>query len=247
MLLRVGSPLCALFFALGVACTASSPREVQTPVPRLPAELPRIATTVASPAPQPMRVDIRASRLAIPSLNIDSQVQLSQVIPDTSIPAAGCPARPEGEETFTVPDRGIATPEKNLEGIENKAWIFGHSRWQNQPGVFNSLQDISVGDELFVDGFDRGTGEQITRRRFVVDGLYLTDIDSGAKLVTAESPADIPAKPLVILQTSVREDGANKQWLLNRQKVVAKSRSLIEGDVNDPCKYLLLFITAQPS
>ena len=104
-----------------------------------------------------------------------------------------------------------------------------------------------MGDELFVDGVDRRTGEQITRRRFVVDGIYLTDIDSGEKLVTGGSPAEIPAKPVVILQTSVREDGANKQWLLNQQKVVAKSRNLIEGDVNDPCKYLLLFVFAQSS
>lgn len=246
-MLRRGWPLCVLLVALAAACTGISTRQDQTPPLRLPTESPSTATTVSSPTPQSMRMDIRASRLAIPSLNIDSPVQSSQVIPDTSTPPAGCPAPPPGQETFTVPNQGITTPENNLEGLENKAWIFGHSRWQNQPGVFFSLQDISLGDELFVDGVDRSTGKQITHRRFVVDGIYLADIDAGGKLVTAESPVDIPAKPVVILQTSVREDGANKQWLLNQQKVVAKSRNLVEGDVNDPCKYLLLFVFAHSS
>ena len=199
------------------------------------------------PTPQPIRIDIRASRLAIPALGIDAMVQGSQVAPDTSPPTPGCPPTPPGSTTFTVPEQGIATPVEEIEGLENKAWIFGHSRWQGQPGVFFRLQDINVGDELFVDGVDRRTGERITHRRFVVNGLYLTDIDAGGKLVTAESPAEIPAKSLVILQTSVREDGANRQWILNQQQVVAKSRNLIEGDVNDPCKYLLLFVFAQAS
>lgn len=205
------------------------------------------ATSVPRPAPQAEPPGIRASRLAIPSLGIDSAVQTSQVIPDTSPPTPGCPPTPPGSTTFTVPDQGIATPVDGLEGLENKAWIFGHSRWLGQPGVLFSLQNINVGDELLVDGVDRATGARITRQRFVVSGLYLTDIDSGGKLVTAGSPAEIPAKPVVILQTSVREDGANRQWILDQQTVLAKSRNLIEGDMNDPCKYLLLFVFAQSS
>ncbi|MBM4411632.1 MAG: hypothetical protein FJ037_10025 [Chloroflexi bacterium] len=113
--------------------------------------------------------------------------------------------------------------------------------------VFFRLQDLDIGDELLVDGVDRRTGEWSTGRRFVVSGLYLTDIDAGGKLVTAGSPAEIPTKPVVILQTSVREDGASKPWILDRRTVDAKSRNLIEGDVNDPCKYLLLFVFAQAS
>lgn len=113
--------------------------------------------------------------------------------------------------------------------------------------MFLSLQDLNVGDELFIDGIDRKTGGQVTQRRFVVEGLYLADIDSGGKLVTSGSPAATPAKPVVILQTSAREDGANKQWILNQQKVTSKSHNLIEGDVNDPCKYLLLFVLTQAS
>ena len=188
-----------------------------------------------------MLLDLRASRLAIPSLGIDSAVQLSYALPNTGAQPPGCPARPPGEETLTVPEHGIATPERAFEGLENKAWIYGHSRWQNQPGLFYALQDISMGDELFVDGVDRTTGEQIAHRRFVVDGIYLTDTDSGGTLVTAS----IPEKPVVILQTSVREQGANKSWLLTQQKVFAKALNLVEGDLNDPCKYLLLFVVAE--
>lgn len=247
MLLRAAWRPWVLFLALALGCTATGTREASTPAPRPPTVAPSTATATASPTPQPVRVDIRASRLTIPALGIDAVVQGSQVVPDTSPTTPGCPPTPPGSTTFTVPEQGIATPVDGLEGLENKAWIFGHSRWQSQPGVFFRLQDINVGDELFVDGVDRRTGERIARRRFVVSSLYLTDIDAGGKLVTAGSPAEMPARPVVILQTSVREDGANRQWILDQQKVAAKSRNLIEGDVNDPCKYLLLFVLAQSS
>jgi hypothetical protein len=51
----------------------------------------------------------------------------------------------------------------------------------------------------------------------------------------------------VILQTSARESGANKAWILNRQTVMAKARNIVAGDVDDPCKYLLLFVLARYS
>ncbi len=230
-----------LLTALAVAC-ASSPREASPT-----ASTPSTATSTASPTPQPLRIDLRATRLAIPTLKIDAAVQASRVVLDTSPPMPGCPPTPPGQETFTVPDQGIVTPADAIEGLENKAWIFGHSRWQGQPGVLFSLQDINVGDELFVDGVDRVTGQRVSRQRFVVSNLYLADIDSGGKLVTASSAAEIPAKPVVILQTSAREDGAGKRWILDQQQVMAKSRNVVEGDLNDPCKYLLLFVFAQAS
>ena len=272
MAVRVGWLPYALLLALVVACTTSGAPEAPAPLPTAFSATPTALagtptalagtptalagtptasagtpTASASPALRPVPTDIRASRLAIPALNIDERVQSSQIVPDTSTPRAGCPPRPPGEETFTVPERGIATPERALEALPNRSWIFGHSRWENQPGVFFRLQDISVGDELFVDGIDRPSGEQITRRRFVVGGIYLTDIDSGGTLVAGSGPAGSPAGPVVILQTSAREDGPDRPWLLDRQKVVAKSRNLIEGDVNDPCKYLLLFVFARAS
>ncbi len=230
------------------AATTASPTATATAVTPTPK-----ATSAPTPQPtpplipQPGQASIRASRLAIPALGIDAVVQASQVVLDTSPTTPGCPPTPPGQETFTVPEQGIATPVAAIEGLENKAWIFGHSRWLGAPGVFYRLQDINVGDEVFIDGVDRTTGERLAGRRFVVDGLYLADIESGGRLVTAGSAAETPAKPVVILQTSVREDGAGKQWILDRQTVIAKSRNLVEGDLNDPCKYLLLFVFAKAS
>ena len=243
---RAARFVCVLLAVLAIACAPGDARTASTSTPGPTAAI--VTTTpTASPTPQLVRVNIRASRLAIPTLNLDAPVGASQVVPDTSTVPPGCPAPPPGQETFTVPDQGIVTPADAIEGLENKAWIFGHSRWQNVPGLFFRLQDMSPGDELFVDGIDRTTGAPVGHRRFVVDGIYLADIPSGGKLVTAASPSQIPAEPVVILQTSVREDGVGKQWLLDQQKVLAKSRNVVQGDLNDYCKYLLLFVFARAS
>ena len=183
----------------------------------------------------------------IPALDIDSEVSGSRTVPNTSTPPPGCPAPPAGQETLTVPAEGIATPEEAFEGLENKAWIFGHSRWQSQPGLFYVLQDIEIGDELLIDGVDRRTGQQVIRQRFVVEGIYLTDKGSGAELITADDPTEIPDVPTVILQTSVRESGANKPWLLDREQVLSRATNLVEANLEDHCKYLLLFVIARAS
>ena len=232
-----------------LACGEADAPALQTPTPVATAT-PRTTAGASSsmptpvPTPTPKRLDIRASRLAIPSLGIDAAVQDSRVIPASIYPPTpGCPAPRPDEETFTVPNHGIATPIEAIEGLENRSWIFGHSRWQNAPGLLYALQDINLGDEVFVEGTERTTGAAVARKRFVVDGIYLTDIYSGGDLVAGE----MPAKPTVILQTSVREDGGGKAWLLDQQKVTAKARNLVQGDVNDRCKYLLLFVFARAS
>ena len=75
-------------------------------------------------------------------------------------------------------------------------------------------------------------------------GTYAcADKESGAALLEAKGPA----APTVILQTSVREAGAEKQWLLDREQVLARASNLVEGDLEDPCKYLLLFVVARAS
>ena len=249
MLRRAAGLPALLLLAFALGCTAADAPAAETPAVARTATPNATATPTASsptptPTPAPERLDIRASRLAIPSLGIDAPVQDSRIIPaSTYPPTPGCPAPPPDEETFTVPNQGIATPIEAIEGLENRSWIFGHSRWQNTPGLLYSLQDINLGDEVFVEGTERTSGARVPRRRFVVDGIYLTDIDSGGTLVGGE----MPAKPTVILQTSVREDGGGKAWLLDQQKVTAKARNLIEGDVNDRCKYLLLFVFARAS
>lgn len=212
-----------LVMLLVAGCASSSAPATATPSPTAPpaaavATVTATTSPTSSPTPEPLLQDLRVTRLTIPALGIDSEVQLSQAIPDTSTVPPGCPAPPPGQQTLTVPERGIATPEVAFEGLANKAWIFGHSRWQGVPGVLGALEDIDVGDELMVDGVDRQTGAPITGQRYVVEGLYLTDRESGGELVTADGPEEIPPRPLVILQTSVRETGENRPWLLDEEK-----------------------------
>lgn len=218
-----------------------------TATPRLPTaappSTPPVPPSPAPPAPAP--TGLRATVLSIPALNLSAPVQASRVVPaDSYPPTPGCPPSAPGTTTLTVPDHGIATPEDALEGLEGRAWIFGHSRWQNEPGLFFRLQDVNLGDEVLVDGFDRATGVRVSGSRFVVDGIYLADIESGTKLVEDSAPG-AGGRPLVILQTSAREDGAGKRWLLDQPKVVAKARNIVAGDLADPCKYLLLFVLAR--
>ncbi|MDA0365270.1 MAG: hypothetical protein O2843_05310, partial [Chloroflexi bacterium] len=227
------------------ATTTATATPTVSPTPRVTASPTPAPAKTPTPGGQPGIQDTRATHLAIPSLGIDAAVVGSRAILDTSPVPPGCPAKPAGRETLTVPNHGIATPEEAFEGLENKSWIYGHSRWQNQPGVLFVLEDIEIGDEVFIDGFDRRTGNNVSKQRFRVEGIYLTDTESGGTLVTAESPAEVPDAPLVILQTSVRESGANKQWLLDRGKVTAKAINLVQCDVDDPCKYLLLFVIAR--
>ena len=234
----------------GVASTPSptdSPVETATRLPTATVLVPT-ATLSPTPAPSPtatpVREDIRATRLTIPALGIDSEVQAAPTVPYVYVPEPGCPPEPADSETVDVPTQGIATPQDSIEGLENKAWIFGHSRWSGVPGVFFSLQDVSLGDELFVDGIDRVSGQTVTGARFVVDGIYLADTDSGETFLSEENAVDIPSAPIVVLQTSVRERGADRPWILDRQALLNKATNLVQGDLDDPCKYLLLFVTA---
>ena len=245
-----------------------TPRSAATPTPT---DVPLTPSPTATPVPQP---DIWASRLAIPSLGIDAVVQESEVVPVTNTGGGGggsgsrtplqCTSPPEtgsffqvtatveaeatpesgGATTFSVPSSGIATPRDAFDHLRNRSWIFGHSRWQGVPGLFFVLPGIEVGDELFLDGVDRLTGEPIENQRFVVTGIYLSDTADGAALVSGE---DIGASgaALVILQTSVRERGENRPWILDRDTVLAKAENVVRGDIDDPCKYLLLFVVAE--
>lgn len=235
-----------LLVALVVGCNRANLPPATAPEPTSSASAsptPTPARTATpTPTPTPLALDLRAQRLRIPALRLDAPVVGSRVIPDTSTPPPGCPAPPPGQTTLTVPDRGIATPEEPIEGLEQRAWIFGHSRWLGEPGLLFGLPQLNRGDEVYVDGVDRATAERITGRRFVVDHLYLTDIESGGDLVSST-----PAAPQVILQTSVREDGAGKPWILDRAQVTAKATNLVQGSLDDPCKYLLLFVVARAS
>jgi hypothetical protein len=194
-----------------------------------------------TPTPVIVRRDIFADHLVIPSLKIDAPVQPSQTIPYVDTPLPGCPGDTKSTDTLVVPTSGVATPAKGEEGLENKAWIFGHSRYLGAPQTFFALQNINIGDEVIIDGKDRATNARVTNQRFIINRIYITDTDSGGELLSSDSPEQIPHMPQVILQTSVRESGAGKQWILDRDRLTAKAKVQVDGDINDPCKYLLMF------
>ncbi len=74
---------------------------------------------------------------------------------------AGCPPKQvSGPSIRQTTDLGIATTDVAIPGVENKAHVFGHSRWQGVQGVFFAIQYLSDGDKILVDGIDRNTGEQ---------------------------------------------------------------------------------------
>ncbi|MEZ4503207.1 MAG: hypothetical protein R3C39_11325 [Dehalococcoidia bacterium] len=231
-----------LLTALVLACGSNSD-PAPAPTPTATIEAPSATSSpnpTSTPEPAPDAWNARVTRLTIQALGIDAPVVGSQIVPDTSVAPSGCPPTPPGQDTLTVPPEGIATPEVAIDGLEEAAWIFGHSRWQGVPGLFFALQDIEVGDVLLVEATDRDTGAPLPPRRFLVEGLYLADKDAGSVLL--ESTVEAPA---VILQTSVRETGANRPWILDRGPLLARATNIVEGDLDDPCKYLLLFVVAR--
>jgi len=239
---------CCFFTVLSVSCDGDDAVPSPTAAPEATATIvpPTVEPTPAPTAtPTVVRQDIRPTRLTIPALDIDQPVVLSQTVPYVYVPEPGCPPAPADDDTtLTVPNQGIATPAELLDGLENKAWIFGHSRWLGVPGVLFNLHDLDVGDELFIDGVDRASGAAVEDKRYVVEGLYLSDVDTGGPFLTNDDPSEIPLAPQVVLQTSVRERGAGRAWILDRAKLMAKAQNVIVGDADDPCRYLLLFVVA---
>jgi hypothetical protein len=215
-----------------------------------PTPLPPTSTPVPSE-----RRDIKPTHLSIPSLSIDESVQPEQIVQGSAGHPPGCPPYKHeadfeagGWTTVAVPQHGVATLDEATETVtENKAWVFGHSRWQGTPNTLFSLQDINIGDEVILDGVDRNTGEQYIGLHFKVTGIYIADVDSGADLLNAWSPDQIPMRPEVIMNTSARENGADKQWILDRNEVTAKATNVLDGDIDDPCKYLELWVIAEPT
>ena len=241
---------CSLLAALVSSCSPESTSRPEAPAEAAtaPPEAAANRAPAASPTPAPIRRDIQAVRLQIPSLQIDALVSESLTVHFSNRrPDPGCEhvRQPSEGTTLTVPNEGIATPVDNLEGLENKSWIFGHSRWQGRPGLFFRLQDLNIGDELFIDGIDRHSGAKLLQQRFIVESIFVADTESGGERLTAMTPEAIPAEPIVILQTSVRESGAGKQWILNRERLLAKADNLLEGSLDDPCYYLVVFVIAR--
>ena len=43
---------------------------------------------------------------------------------------------------------------------------------------------------------------------------------------------------------NVCSGGGGRPWILDRELLLSKAENIVEGDLDDPCKYLLLFVTA---
>ncbi len=73
------------------------------------------------------------------------------------------------------------------------------------------------------------------------------DVDAASAFLRAQSPEQIPPRPILVLQTSARENGQGKEWILDRPTVLAKATNLVAGDLEDPCRYLSLWVVAEPT
>ena len=191
------------------------------------------------------RRDIEATHLEISTLNIDLPVQLVPVGHYSG--QVGCPPHYVDGPSLAAPDYGIATPNQPIEGVENKVWIFGHSRWQGVETDFHRLEDLNLGDQVIIDGTDRQTGQQYSNLVFTMTHLYLADQDAGSDLIKAPSEEAVPIRPEVVINTSARENGVGKAWILDQSKVLSKAENLVQGDLADPCRYLELWIVAEAS
>lgn len=186
------------------------------------------------------REDIKPRSLNIPAINLPvSPVQDSIFI--------------NGESDLRDDSKGVFTPKDNLLGLENKSWIFGHSSHQYVPGkhtpdLLYDLADLNIGDEIYIDGVDRENKFDLGRLRYVVSRIVLID-KSGALHVLGNPNGKIPNVPRLLIQTSVRQDKPGADWLppIPKEVLEKKAEVIVEGDIDDPAKYLLLFVMANLS
>lgn len=183
--------------------------------------------------PRPLRLAIVPKRLSIPSMgiyNLDIQLGKTEKLSDK-------------KSQFIAPPEGIATANNVLgRGNNNTIWIYGHSRLNGIPQTFYGLQDLKPGEKIVIDGDDITRDRILEGLEFEVEDRVLGDMTSGEKLIFSGGTR----YPRVVLQTSVRESG-DKPWIFNRVKIENSTVSIIEDSVDNPSKYLLLFIVLKPT
>lgn len=146
----------------------------------------------------------------------------------------------DGRYDVSVPNYGIATPPEGVDNLPNVSWIYGHSFYKGR-GIFASLDKLEPGDQIYLNGKIEDSGEKVNDVRFIVDHLYLADKESGGVLaVNLNNNTD---RPVLLIQTSVRENNSTK-WLFNRNEIMSRTINTVVGDLDDPKKYLLLFVGA---
>lgn len=185
-----------------------------------------------------LRLNIIPETLLIPSLGINNVEIIRSYIKKVIQPDGSIKLIPD------VPNTGVATTNYDrLSNRINKISVFGHSAWKDTRGVLGKLENINLGDTVTIKATIPSRQKTYDQLDFVVDKILLADIESGRTFLLNETP-DLP---IIIIQTTVRENGLTeagvvKKWILDKDKIKGNTESIIEGDENDPEKYLLLFV-----
>jgi len=141
----------------------------------------------------------------------------------------------------SVPDVGIATPPPKIDNLPRVTWVYAHSFINGEKGTFVNLNHLSVGDQIFINGHDEEGRADVYNYTYEVGGFFLADKESGGKLASEFNKSE--EGEILLLQTSVRENGS-KKWLIPKNEILGKAINVVEGDLEDPSRYLLLFVIA---
>lgn len=185
--------------------------------------------------------NIRATRVSIPSLQFNHNVFGDYSIKDgTVIPD------PKGGNIYTLEDDNIYFP--------NESYLYGHSSEKGVPQLFYSLQDLNITDRIVIDGRDRRTGEELKGLEFEATRLCIADIERLGALISITEGEELPRQPVLLLQTSVKPDiehaytldiNGRPKWIFDKEKMLRKADRMIDGDMEDPNKYLSLLVFAK--
>jgi hypothetical protein len=177
-----------------------------------------------------IRRNIKPTKLWIPSIGIENLNVIGQRLDNGNVSAPH--------------DGSIATNENTHPNLDNVLWLFAHSRVKGERKPFYALQYINIDDEIVIDAEDRNTKEAYINLTFKVDKMYLADRESAERLLNHVPPHETPRQPILLLQTSVRQEW-DTNWILDPQNLQPKAENLVGGDINDLSKYLFLFVTSR--
>ncbi len=192
----------------------------------------------SEPERKPLVVNIIPEALTIPSLEINNVEIVKSYIKEEKQPDGSVKNIPD------VPNSGIATPNgERLLSRSNKIIVFGHSAWKNKPEVLGDLENINFDEIVSIKATIPSRQVSYDRLDFTVERKILADIESGEIFLRNFTPEF----PTIIIQTTVRENGLTeterpKKWILDKARLKEDSESIIEGDENDPKKYLIVFV-----
>lgn len=223
---------------LVVRVSQLEPEDATARISKAEVEAPATPAAKSEPERKPLVVNIVPEALTIPSLEINNVEIVKSYIKAEKQPDGSVKNIPD------VPNSGIASPngERLLRG-SNKIIVLGHSAWKNKPEVLGDLEDINYDELVSIKATIPSRQVSYDRLDFKVYRKILADIESGETFLRNFTPEF----PTIIIQTTVRENGLTetgkpKKWILDKDKLKGDSESIIEGDENDPNKYLIVFV-----